>query len=62
MQRPKNQRRADYFLYTWQIGAIRRLAAARGCTASELVRELLSQALTGSEDGQRPIITASQVQ
>jgi hypothetical protein len=62
LQRPKNQRRADYFLYTWQIGAIRRMAQARGCTPSEVVRELLSQALTGREVGQRPAITASQVQ
>lgn len=43
--RPKNQRRADYFLYTWQIRAIRHLAEERNERPSEVVRELLSQAL-----------------
>jgi len=44
-RRPKDQRRADYFLYTWQIRAIRRLAEERHEPPSQVVRELLSQAL-----------------
>jgi hypothetical protein len=43
--RPKNQRRADYFLYTWQIRAIREIANARQVPASAVVRELLTLAL-----------------
>jgi hypothetical protein len=45
--RPKDQRRADYFLYTWQIRAIRHLADERSEPPSQVVRELLSQALSG---------------
>lgn len=49
-KRPKNQRRADYFLYTWQIYAIRRLAAETQRHPSEVVRDLLNQALPHHED------------
>jgi hypothetical protein len=52
MPRPKNQRRADYFLYTWQIRAIREIATARQVPASVVVRELLTQAL--AEQGHVP--------
>lgn len=45
MQRPKNQRRADYFLYTWQIRAIRELAEIRHEPPSAVVRDLLAHAL-----------------
>ncbi len=48
--RPKDQRRADYFLYTWQIRAIRHLADERSLPPSQVVRELLSQALSGPAD------------
>ncbi|MGC8489671.1 MAG: hypothetical protein ACP5QO_15835 [Clostridia bacterium] len=43
--RPKDQRRADYFLYTWQIRAIRHLAEERHEAPSQVVRELLNEAL-----------------
>jgi hypothetical protein len=43
--RPKDQRRADYFLYTWQIRSIRRLAEAEDRSPSEVVRDLLAEAL-----------------
>ncbi len=49
-KRPKNQRRADYFLYTWQIYAIRRLAAETHRQPSEVVRDLLNQALPHHEE------------
>jgi hypothetical protein len=51
-KRPKDQRRADYFLYTWQIHAIRRLAAETQKPPSAVVRDLLNQAL--AEDGLMP--------
>jgi hypothetical protein len=55
MARPQGERRADYFLYAWQIRAIRRLAAARGETPSQVARMLLTAALTetgaGGEEG-----------
>lgn len=38
-------RRADYTLYDWQIRAIRQLAYARQLRPSQLVQELLTQAL-----------------
>jgi hypothetical protein len=45
MARPRGEKRADYFIYTWQIRAIRRLAEKRGQTPSQVVRLLLADAL-----------------
>lgn len=59
-KRPKNQRRADYFLYTWQIYAIRRLAAERQQPPSEVVRELLNEALA-HDHGAAPSAPTSQL-
>ena len=53
-KRPKNQRRADYFLYTWQIHAIRRLAAETQRHPSEVVRDLLNEALPHREEAEGP--------
>ena len=40
-----DQKRADYVLYTWQIRAIQRIARATQRPSSEVMRELLEQAL-----------------
>ena len=53
-KRPKNQRRADYFLYTWQIHAIRRLAAETQRHPSEVVRDLLNEALPHRDGADEP--------
>lgn len=54
---PARPRRADYFLYTWQIRAIQRMSRDNQKTSSEIVRELISQALSLREtpDGNPPL-------
>ncbi|MCY0898667.1 MAG: hypothetical protein OWU33_06960 [Firmicutes bacterium] len=39
------QRRADYYLYTWQIRAVQRIARETKMPPSEVVRSLLEEAL-----------------
>ena len=42
-------RRADYTLYDWQIRAIRKLAQGRKARPSQVVQELLTQALQAQQ-------------
>ncbi|MCY0879226.1 MAG: hypothetical protein OWU84_09830 [Firmicutes bacterium] len=39
------QRRADYYLYTWQIRAVQKIARESKMPPSEVVRSLLEEAL-----------------
>ena len=53
-QRPANQKRADYYLYTWQIRAVQKIARENKVPPSEVVRSLLNEALSqhGAESAQ----------
>lgn len=53
-KRPTDQRRADYYLYTWQIRAVQKLAREKKMPPSEVVRSLLQEALAqhGTESAQ----------
>jgi hypothetical protein len=41
----KDQKRADYYLYTWQIREVQRISRETHTPPSEVMRELLSRAL-----------------
>ncbi|AEJ39029.1 hypothetical protein TPY_0834 [Sulfobacillus acidophilus TPY] len=41
-----DQKRADYYLYTWQIREVQRIARETKTPPSEVVRQLLAQALS----------------
>jgi hypothetical protein len=45
-KRPTDQKRADYYLYTWQIRAVQRIARETKIPPSEVVRTLLKEALS----------------
>lgn len=44
-----NQKRADYYLYTWQIRAVQRISRETHRPPSEVMRTLLAEAL-GKKD------------
>lgn len=41
-----DQKRADYYLYTWQIKAVQRISRETQTPPSEVMRTLLQQALS----------------
>ena len=45
-KRPADQKRADYYLYTWQIRAVQRISRETKIPPSEVVRTLLKEALS----------------
>ncbi len=45
-KRPADQKRADYYLYTWQIRAVQKIARETKIPPSEVVRSLLNEALS----------------
>lgn len=45
-KRPSDQKRADYYLYTWQIRAVQRISRETQTPPSEVVRLLLQEALS----------------
>ncbi len=45
-KRPVDQKRADYYLYTWQIRAVQKIARDTKVPPSEVVRSLLNEALS----------------
>lgn len=45
-KRPADHKRADYYLYTWQIRAVQRIARETKTPPSEVVRVLLQEALS----------------
>lgn len=45
-KRPQDQKRADYYLYTWQIRAVQKLSRETNMPPSEVVRSLLKEALS----------------
>jgi hypothetical protein len=45
-KRPIDQKRADYYLYTWQIRAVQKIARETKMPPSEVVRSLLKEALS----------------
>ncbi|MGC8487908.1 MAG: hypothetical protein ACP5QO_06765 [Clostridia bacterium] len=55
---PHGFRRADYWLYPWQIRAIQRLAESAHSTPSAVVRELLTSALPLSLQPAAPSVLA----
>lgn len=48
-KRPTDQKRADYYLYTWQIRAVQRISRETKVPPSEVMRVLLKQALEERE-------------
>lgn len=54
MSRPKDQKRADYILYSWQIRAIQGLAQKRQQGPSEVMRDLLNRALIRTQETENP--------
>jgi hypothetical protein len=44
-KRPVDQKRADYYLYTWQIRAVQKISRESKLPPSEVVRSLLKEAL-----------------
>lgn len=45
-KRPVDQKRADYYLYTWQIRAVQKISRESKIPPSEVVRSLLKEALS----------------
>ncbi len=45
MKATRDQKRADYYLYTWQIREVQRISRQTKTPPSEVMRSLLSQAL-----------------
>jgi hypothetical protein len=45
-KRSTDQKRADYYLYTWQIKAVQKIARETNIPPSEVVRSLLKEALS----------------
>lgn len=48
-KRPVDQKRADYYLYTWQIRAVQKISRDTHQPPSEVMRTLLNEALTRHE-------------
>lgn len=48
----KDQKRADYYLYTWQIREVQRISRETRTPPSEVMRELLSRALEETRQSQ----------
>jgi hypothetical protein len=46
----KDQKRADYYLYTWQIREVQRISRETHTPPSEVMRSLLSRALSDAQD------------
>ncbi|MCY0880763.1 MAG: hypothetical protein OWS74_02110 [Firmicutes bacterium] len=46
-----DQKRADYYLYTWQIRELQKISRETQRPTSEVLRSLLSQVLTSSQNG-----------
>lgn len=44
-KRDADQKRADYYLYTWQIRAVQRISRETNQPPSEVLRNLLAKAL-----------------
>lgn len=44
-KRSDDQKRADYYLYTWQIKAVQRISRETQTPPSEVMRSLLQEAL-----------------
>ena len=45
MKHREDQKRADYYLYTWQIKEVQRISRETRKPPSEVLRDLLSEAL-----------------
>ncbi|NMP20981.1 hypothetical protein [Sulfobacillus harzensis] len=45
-KRLQDQKRADYYLYTWQIKAVQRISRETQTPPSEVMRTILQQALS----------------
>lgn len=45
MKKPDAQKRADYFLYAWQIKEVQRISRETNRPSSEVMRSLLTEAL-----------------
>ncbi len=45
MKSPVDQKRADYYLYTWQIREVQKLSRELRRPPSEIMRSLLTEAL-----------------
>jgi hypothetical protein len=48
--KPRDQKRADYYLYTWQIREVQRIARETKTPPSEVVRQLLTRALSNPQE------------
>lgn len=47
--RTKDQKRAEYYLFSWQIRAIQQLARQQATTPSAVVRRLLSEVIAAPQ-------------
>ncbi len=50
MMKHDQQKRAEYYLYAWQIAEVRRISRETRRPPSEVLRDLLSQALRPGDD------------